>query len=428
MGPFVFDGPVGQPPWAAGEMRPAKRIRVAGAPGSCGPRSRPQPFPNPARPRVAGSSRQSRPGMQGDAELHHAIYMELLKDARGPSSVHALTGATWQSSNSRIIAPPPRAVIGLLAERLDDGESVADILDAVSAARVANSVRHSSMAAYSSHLRSVCAVCKLLDASIVPASLVTIRRYAAVCNNAVTLRGHLTAWRLLHLTLGHEWPGDRDPFLRAAHAGIVRLMPAARPKMAIRKDLTLKIVLHCFSTGDAKFVLFGIACALAYLFALRVPSELLRQGAIGKVQLHTDFSLYGPILRKGCSSASVLRRRCTCNGTYRPLCPHFWHKSLARICFPGATPFNVWTCQTFNDTLRRVLCSVGVAGPIAKHHCSHDFRRGCAKDMLVSDGPVAMMSHCGWKHRQTAYHYATKDEFDETIVANMLSEVSDEDV
>ena len=115
---------------------------------SCGQWSSPKPFISSVRPDVAASSRQSSPEMQGDAEFHHAIYSELRRDARGPSSVHALTGATWRCSNSRIVAPPPCAVIGLLAERLNDGESVADILDAVSAARVANSVRDSPMAAY----------------------------------------------------------------------------------------------------------------------------------------------------------------------------------------------------------------------------------------------------------------------------------------
>jgi len=81
----------------------------------------------------------------------------------------------------------------------------------------------------------------------------------------------LAAWRLLHLVFGHEWPGDWDTFLRAAHAGMIRILPPKRPKLAIRMHLALDIVEFSFASDSSAQALFGIMASLAYIFALRVP-------------------------------------------------------------------------------------------------------------------------------------------------------------
>ena len=89
-------------------------------------------------------------------------------------------------------------------------------------------------------------MCDLLGEPVVPATLRAIRLYTAVCNNAVTLRGHLAAWKLLHTIMGSPWHGEQDPFIRAAHAGILRWQPRSSPRQAIRIDLALRIVICCF--------------------------------------------------------------------------------------------------------------------------------------------------------------------------------------
>ena len=106
----------------------------------------------------------------------------------------------------------------ILRERTANGGDIAEILDEVSRTRAAHSIRDTSFSAYNSHLRSICAVCDVLREQVVPAKLLKIRRYTAICNHAVTLRGHLAAWRLLHTVFGETWAGDKYPFIKAAQA------------------------------------------------------------------------------------------------------------------------------------------------------------------------------------------------------------------
>ena len=87
----------------------------------------------------------------------------------------------------------------------------------------------------------------------------------------------------------------------------------------------------------------------------------------------------------------------------------------------------MFTPQSFNTTLRTVLRQLGIPETLVNFHSSHDFRRGCAKDILKAEGPAAMMTHCGWKHRGSALHYVSQDEIDESILANLLADASDEE-
>ena len=100
---------------------------------------------------------------------------------------------------------------------------------------------------------------------------------------------------------------------------------------------------------------------------------------------------------------------------------------IERAINPQAMAFNSWDCSSFNNMLRRVLTALNPSSQTVQKHCSHDFRRGCAKDMLAHAGPAAMMAHCGWKDKQSALHYVSQDEMHEQIIANMLSELSDDD-
>ena len=166
----------------------------------------------------------------------HAVISKFMKDAEGPPSVYHQLSIPWSgSSNPRIRAPPPQEVLHTLRRSANSGIDVKDTLDLVSRARAAVSVKGTSWSTYSSHLKSVCHFCDLLQAEVVPATLQTVRRYTAVCNNPVTLRDHLAAWRLVHTVFGYPWAGDRDPFIRAAHSGIRRLQLPPNQKMSIRR-------------------------------------------------------------------------------------------------------------------------------------------------------------------------------------------------
>ena len=361
--------------------------------------------------------------MAEKCQATHRILSETMHLTNGPSTVHAqLKAAEIPIKNPRIRAPPPQQVVALLRNEVSAGSQIGHVLDLVSAARASNSVRKSSLETYLSHLRSVVAVCDLLKEPVVPASTRTIRRYTAICNNPVTLRGHLAAWKLVHTVLGVPWPGQNDPFVRAAQAGLLRLQPPPAPKMAIRRGLALRLAHHCFSLSARESKIFGIMVAMSYLYALRVPSELLRQWTPDLLCLAGSVWTYGPIRRKNLFSPVSLQRKCICNSKYALLCPHSWlHLNPTKVDIAS------WTLQRFNEYLRGTLRSLGVSPVESSQYCSHDFRRGCAKDLLEHAGPAAMMGHCGWSAQRSALHYVSRDEVDQAIVASMVQDVSDED-
>jgi len=47
--------------------------------------------------------------------------------------------------------------------------------------------------------------------------------------------------------------------------------------------------------------------------------------------------------------------------------------------------------------------------------------------MLAHVGPAAMLAHCGWRDSKSAMYYVSRDEVADSIVAQMLSEMSDEE-
>ena len=173
-------------------------------------------------------------------------------------------------------------------------------------------------------------------------------------------------------------------------------------------------------------MVFGILAALAYLFALRVPSELLRQGSMNIIRQLGSSICYGPPRCKSSTGLRVLRRQCTCNSKYAPLYAHYWYSTLKQIA-RHSNPFSAWSPSAFNATLREIPCKIGFSPNCAQKFSSHDFGRGCLKDILAEAGPAAMMSHCSWSFQRSAFHYVTRDEIDESIVSSLLADHSEED-
>ena len=64
-------------------------------------------------------------------------------------TVHKALGASWQASAARPL-PTPSSVVALLQQSEQHGTSITEVLDSVSMARVANSVRESSFSTYMS--------------------------------------------------------------------------------------------------------------------------------------------------------------------------------------------------------------------------------------------------------------------------------------
>ena len=201
--------------------------------------------------------------------------------------------------------PRPRESLRALSNAKREGRDVASILDNVIDQRAGCAIAESTGRTYDSHLNQVREACELLNASVCPASLDTIRRVSAVVNNASTLRGWLAAWRQLHIMARCRWPGDSDPHLLAARAGLSRYRGPAPPRKRMRRHRLLFVVKRCI---DHKMFLEGAVAVLAYVFGLRVPSELLRQAQTNMFAIRGNKICYGPIRRKGKQQLSTLKR------------------------------------------------------------------------------------------------------------------------
>ena len=69
------------------------------------------------------------------------------------------------------------------------------------------------------------------------------------------------------------WAGDGDAHLYAARIGLTRFVGAPPPRHRMRRRRLLQILR---ASIQRDLMLEGAAAALAYIFGLRIPSELLR--------------------------------------------------------------------------------------------------------------------------------------------------------
>ena len=115
--------------------------------------------------------------------------------------------------------------------------------------------------------------------------------------------------------------GDSDPQLLAARAGLARLAGPPPVRKRMRRGRLLHVLAQCIT--EERY-LEGAAMSLAYVFGLRVPSELIAQARAGLFAVRGSGKIiYGPIRRKGKRQLSYLCRYCSCSS--EPLlCPHPW--------------------------------------------------------------------------------------------------------
>ena len=201
--------------------------------------------------------------------LQHVL---TLPRPRSGLTVHAAMGLCAVASP--FAGPPPTSTLSALSRAAHQGTDIASILDGVADWRAGCGIGPATANTYASHFRQIRFACLLLKQSAVPATLSTIRRVSSVVNHPSTLRGWLAAWRHIHLLGHHTWAGDGDSFLRAVRLGLVKSMGPPILRKRMRKPRLLRVLHTCVRS---KLFLEGAAAALAYVFCLRVPSELLRQ-------------------------------------------------------------------------------------------------------------------------------------------------------
>ena len=234
----------------------------------------------------------------------------------------------------------------------------------------------------------------------------------------MTLRGWLVSWRRLHLLRGAPWQGDQDPLLKAIRVGTSRRLPLAPPKRRIRAGLLSRLLKECIK---ADYFVTGAAFCLAYVFALRVPSELLAQGRRSQFKVFADRICYTGLKRKGRTQLSELVRSCTCR-TSPLLCPHPW-LACAQKGSSGDQLFKLSGAK-FQARLQHFLALAGVPAGQLAGYTSHAFRRGVGVDVLQQHGLQAMLACGEWRSPQSAAPYATLDEIDRFVLGSMVAEAS----
>ena len=209
--------------------------------------------------------------------------------------------------------------------------------------------------------------------------------------------------------------------LRAIRAGTSRRLPDGPPKRRVRKQLLQKLLKAAIKEDR---LWMGAALCLAYVFALRVPSELLGQGRNEQFKVYSDRVCLVSLKRKGRVGLSELVRSCTCR-TNPLMCPHPWLAYASRRT-PEGKLFDM-SPATFHAEFRDLLRKVGVPASEAEQYTSHALRRGVAVDILEQHGLQAMLAYGDWKSVTSASHYASLDEMDRFVVGAMAADASDDD-
>jgi hypothetical protein len=326
---------------------------------------------------------------------------KLMKAPRGDAS-SVLTALGGASASTPSV---PSQSLRLLSAARQEGVDIHAVLDGISDSRAGCAVAQSTGKTYDSHLNQVRWACDLLCAPLCPTTLATVRRVAAIVNNTSTLRGWLSAWRQLHIMARTSWPGDGDSFLLAARLGLAKLNGPPPLRKRMRRARILLVLKSCV---ERNMHLEGAAVALAYIFGLRVPSELLRQATTGAFVLHGARKIsFGPIKRKCHPRPSTLSRFCTCSA--EPLlCAHPWIAALRELQ-PTGKCFSFSAVQLMTK-LKLPLLASGIKEEDLSLWTSHCFRRGSGIDVLEDRGVKAMLAHGEWSDPRSASPYASADE------------------
>ena len=238
--------------------------------------------------------------------------------------------------------------------------------------------------------------------------------------------------------------GDSDPLLRRIRIGAQKAAPPPPPKKRLQLRLLRRMVQS--AAREREFVLGG-AILFAYLFGLRVPSELLAQVVWSKLRIRPrEISISG-LKRKGKRYLSSLTRLCVCSAD-QLLCWHLWIQALREANLEARGDQTVFplSIQTYTEGMRRMLAKAGNPGEELRLWSSHCARRGSGADVLAGEGPLpvalggepcclgrgarglsGMLLHGEWASKHSASHYASLDEMDRHAIATAIVLASDSD-
>ena len=232
-------------------------------------------------------------------------------------------------------------------------------------------------------------------------------------------QGLAGGWKRLHLMARLPWSGDRDPFLVAVRTGLRHCVGPSPPKKRCRRALVRRLAA---AAAQAQWWDVGALCVLAYVFALRVPSELVGQATAEFFKCTENRIEFGPIRRKGKSEMQTLKRWCTCAADPL-LCPHPWVQILSESRPTGY--FFVVSAQQMMQRVTSLLKGLNIRDATA--FTSHCFRRGAGVDVLETHGLPAMLAHGQWSSPRAAEPYASADEQTAQAMGACLIECSDDE-
>ena len=261
--------------------------------------------------------------------------------------------------------------------------------------------------------------------------------WSRLFKNANTFANYVGYLRLGCHVMGLDTARSYGPLITRAKQEIKKRQGPPRTKRFIQEFTLAALVEHAQHEENTTMAMLYLA---AYVFMLRVPSELLpvvtgkRNQAMGALAQgrHSCLGLCGDgevILRlakrKNKPHGSVLRRSCWCD-TKAALCPVHVLGAWVDSLDDRSTPFAGITAQAARKDLKKRLFQIGIDG--ASSYWLHDLRRGHAQDMVDSGGRLCEILKAGeWTSPAfTAYLDLEAVEMAGVVEAH-LAESDDED-
>ena len=357
-----------------------------------------------------------------------------------PTELHAALGFSAPRGRSAA-GPSPGQELTMLESLVARGvpqHEIEDLLDFIAANRARAAVSQGTGITYSSHQRMIHWACSLFGEAPAPASEQLIRRVTCLVNSHSTLRGWLAAWKDMHTQRGMRWAGDDDQYLTRMRKGVQRLAPPVPTKKRLRRRLLREVLRAAVRLGDLRM---GAAILIAYLFGLRVPSELLGQLRPSMLRSSNGSLTIQNLRRKAKPHPCDLTRLCVC-ASDQFLCWHVW---LDAIALPAESNDRIFpmSAEQYTRDLRKLLGLAGVPEDELNLWTTHCARRGSAADVLAAEGPIpvalgglnargtsgltGMLAHGQWCSKSSASHYASKDEMDSHALAHGIINDSESD-
>ena len=253
---------------------------------------------------------------------------------------------------------------------------------------------------------------------------------------ASTFANYIGYLRLGCHVLGLDTAGTYGPLQNRAKQELKRRQGPPRQKRFIQQVTLSALIEHANHEGN---VTMGMLYLAAYVFMLRVPSELLpvvvgKEGAANAALApgeHSCFSMCAQTLtlrlarRKNRPQGSCLTRSCWCD-TRPELCPvHVLGAWVSQQ--PGRSkPFMHIASGSARQDLKRRLFRLGI--DCANSYWLHDLRRGHAQDMVDEGGRLCEILQAGqWKSPAFTKYLDLEAVEMQAVVEAHMAESEDED-